>query len=482
MTSRQASIDRNARHCAERGILLPTYAQMQGPEKIPRELRERLLQVDLHALDPLNLFRIGWKNEPPPQHGFGAINGLELPSALTGVKARIIGLLGKQFPTGAHKVGPAYSCLVPHLIDGSFDPSRSKAAWPSTGNYCRGGAFVSRLLGCDAVAILPAGMSRERFDWLEMIGAEIIRTPGCESNVKEIFDTCLELRRTRPEVHIFDQFSDLSNTRWHYNVTGPAMAELFDGLGSGHRLAACVFASGSAGTLGAGYYLKDRWPQARLAVAEALQCPTLLNNGFGDHGIEGIGDKHVPLVHDLKRTDMVVAIDEQAVFRPARLFWEPAGRAYLMERGVPAETAERLAWMGISSVANLLAAIKVAKYYELDERDVIFTSFTDGMELYNSRLDEMRVGAGEYGVGQAQLAAELLKSTAIDYVRELGYYDRKRIHNLKYFTWVEQQGRSAQELHEQWYDHERYWSEHLDATALDEQITAFNDRIKHYSP
>ncbi len=481
MTATLEPVDRNARHCASRNIILPTYAQMRTPDLLPAALRERLRAVELHALDPLNLFRLGWKNEQADTSGFGAVNALELPTALTGVKARIIGLLGRFFPTGAHKVGPAYSCLVPHLIDGSFDPAEAKAAWPSTGNYCRGGAFVSRLLGCETTAILPAGMSRERFEWLERIGAEIIRTPGCESNVKEIFETCNLLRRTRPEVHIFDQFSDLANTRWHYNVTGPAMAEVFEGLGAGHRLAACVLASGSAGTLGAGYYLKDRFPLSRLAVAEALQCPTLLHNGYGDHGIEGIGDKHVPLIHDLKRTDMVVAVDEQAAFRPARLFWEPSGRAFLSQRGVPAETAERLAWLGISSVCNLVAAIKVAKYYELDERDVIFTSFTDGMDLYHSRLEEMREAGGDYDQSQAQLAAELLKATALDHLRELGYYDRKRIHHLKYFTWVEQQGRDLHELQAQWYDHERYWGQHLDVQALDTQITEFNARIQHYS-
>ena len=211
----------------ERGIVLPTFAQMRDPSLVPENVRDRLRGIGLWDLDPLNLFRITWKNEPRETGGlYGDVNAIELPPALTGVDARIVALVGKWFPTGAHKVGAAYGCLAPVIVSGGFDPTFHKAVWPSTGNYCRGGAFDSYLMDCTAVAILPEEMSRERFDWLRDIGAEVIATPGCESNVKEIYDKCWELRRTRDDVVIFNQFSEFGNAVWHYHCTGAALEEL----------------------------------------------------------------------------------------------------------------------------------------------------------------------------------------------------------------------------------------------------------------
>jgi cysteine synthase len=390
------------------------------------------------------------------------------------VKARIIGLVGKYFPTGAHKVGAAFGCLVPRLVSGEFDPSRHKAVWPSTGNYCRGGAFDCALLGCTAIAILPEEMSRERFEWLRDIGAEVIATPGCESNVKEIYDKCWELRKDPVNI-IFNQFDEFGNPIWHYQITGPAIEEVFCGLGDAYSLAAFVSATGSAGTIAAGDFLKKRFPHMKVVAAEALQCPTLLMNGFGAHRIEGIGDKHVPWVHNVRNTDAVAAIDDEDCMRLLRLFNLPEGKRHLQSLGLPTAEIEDLSLLGISCIGNLLAAIKTAKYFELGPRDVVMTVWTDSVELYRSRLDELRNERGSYSPLQAaaDLAGPLLHQ-GIDYFKELGYHDRKAIHNLKYYTWVEQQGKSVEELAAQW-DPE-YWRALFEdeVEEFDRLITAFN--------
>lgn len=460
--------------CRARGILIPTIAEQRDPRRIPAAVAAALRPIDMQAVHPANLFRISWHNDPATG-GFGPVNAVELPATLTGVPARIVGLVGGHFPTGAHKVGAAFGCLVPRLVSGEFDPTVHKAVWPSTGNYCRGGAFDSALLGCAAVAILPEGMSRERFLWLESIGAEIIATPGCESNVKEIFDACWEIRRTRPEAVIFNQFEEFGNYLWHFGVTGPAAEEAFGALARpGDRLAGWVGATGSAGTLGAGDYLKTRCGGCVITVAEALQCPTLLACGFGAHRIEGIGDKHVPWIHNVRTTDVVTAIDDEATVRLLRLFCEGAGQAVLVRRGVAEATVAQLPLLGISSICNLLAAVKTARYFELDEHDVLLTSFTDSAELYRTRLAELSAARGAYDERQAELDLErFLLGATTDHLRELTYEGRKAIHNLKYFTWVEQQGKSVEELHALWSP--SFWTDLQGQLPLwDEAIAAFN--------
>ena len=305
-------LERTAQRCRQRGIIIPTFAQQKDPSLVPPKVVEKLGGVGLWDLDPLNLFRITWKNEPVERGGgFGPGNWLEFPPELTGVDTRIVGLVGKYFPTGAHKVGAGFGCLVPRLVTGQFDPTSQKAVWPSTGNYCRGGAFDCALLACTAVAILPEEMSRERFEWLESVGAEVIATPGCESNVKEIYDKCWEIRKTRPDCVIFNQFEEFGNAVWHYEMTGGIVEEIYAGIARPtDRLAAYVSATGSAGTIAAGDYLRTRFPLIRVVATEALQCPTLLECGFGGHRIEGIGDKHVPWIHNVRNTDMVAAIDD----------------------------------------------------------------------------------------------------------------------------------------------------------------------------
>ena len=479
LTMDEETLAHAVRRARERDILVPTFAQQQDPSRIPAAVRERLRGVGLWDITPVNLFRITWKNEPVPRGGgFGGVNYIELPPALTGVPARIIGLVGRWFPTGAHKVGASFGCLVPRLATGQFDPTRHKAVWPSTGNYCRGGAYDSTLLGCESIAILPEGMSRERFEWLSKVSGEIIATPGVESNVKEIFDKVKELRETRRDIVVFNQFEEFGNHLWHYAVTGRAMAEVLEReLGPQDTYRGVALTTGSAGTIGCGDYLKEIFPSSKVAASEALQCPTLLQNGFGGHRIEGIGDKHVPWIHNLRTTDMVMAIDDEACLSLVRLFNEPAGRAWLVKQGVPETLAGRLDLLGISSIANVLSAIKLARWYELGEHDVVLTVFTDSMELYGSRLAEMRAERGAFTeVDAAAAYHRWLLGCTTDYVEELGYWDRRRIHNLKYFTWVEQQGKTYEEIQAQWYD-PHYWSGiHGQVAEMDELITAFNER------
>jgi cysteine synthase len=472
----QKTVARTAARCRERGILIPTFAQQKDPRLIPEGIRRELKKIGLWDLHPLNLFRITWKNDPD-SGGYHGVNHLEIPSSLTGVRARIFGLVGKFFPTGAHKVGASFGCLVPRMVTGSFDPTLHKAVWPSTGNYCRGGAFNSKLLGCQAIAILPKEMSRERFDWLKTIGAEIIATPGCESNVKEIYDKCWELKKTRDDVVVLNQFEEFGNGMWHYEVTASAIDEVLRAvMGSGDRLAAFVSSTGSAGTIAAGDRLKELHPGCRIVAAEALQCPTLLENGFGDHRIEGIGDKHVPWIHNVRNTDLVVAIDDNDPMALIRLFNDPAGRAYLRKCKVPAATVEALPLLGISGIANLLACIKVARKLALDERDILFTVFTDSMEMYGSRLQEAEQRQGRYSERQAAVDFELhLQGQHTAAMLELDTFERRRIHNLKYFTWIEQQQKDVAELRAQWDEHKTYWPLRWRMAAeYDELIAGFN--------
>lgn len=465
-----------AKHCRSRGILIPTLAQQKDPNLVPDAVKQRLKHIGLWDVDPLNLFRITWKNEPVEKGGlYNDGNWIEFPSSLTGVDARIVGIVGNYFPTGAHKVGAAFGCLVPRLVTGQFDPLKQKAVWPSTGNYCRGGAFDCALLGCTAVAILPEEMSQERFTWLKEIGAEVIATPGCESNVKEIYDKCWEIRRTRKDCVIFNQFEEFGNAIWHYHVTGGIIEEVFNRIrGEGDRLAAYISSTGSAGTIAAGDFLRTNHPRMTVTAAEALQCPTLLNLGFGGHRIEGIGDKHIPWVHNVRNTDFVTAIDDEQCVGLMRLFNEEAGQDYLVKRGFDSDFVSKLPLLGISAISNLVSAIKTAKYFEFDKRDVIFMPLTDAMGLYSSRLEEQRAEFGAYTPeAAARHFAMYLEAIGTDHARELGYQDRKALHNFKYYTWVEQQQRDVDDLRRLW--DPDFWTETFSqADAWDQMIDEFN--------
>ncbi|MGZ7031405.1 MAG: pyridoxal-5'-phosphate-dependent protein subunit beta [Thermoanaerobaculia bacterium] len=432
--------ERNIERLRERGVVLPTFAQLANPSTIPQQIRKALKSIDPDAPHPLNLFRVHWTE--------GA--HVVLPSSLTGVDAKILVLLGNRFPMiHAHKVLAAYACLVPRVVSGEFDIQRQKAVWPSTGNYCRGGVAISRILGCRGVAMLPEGMSRERFEWLEKWvtdPADIVRTPGSESNVREIYDACKVLARD-PRNRIFNQFAEFANYLVHYTCTGPAVGRAFVGVGGDLR--AFVSASGSAGTLAAGDYLKQHFGSVTVAV-EALECPTLLQNGFGEHNIQGIGDKHVPLIHNVMNTDAVTAVSDQSTDAINLLFQSRAERELLAtRRGVPANVVAELHSFGISSIANVIAAIKTAKYYRMGSSDVVATVATDGAEMYASEakktLDAHFGGRFDIVDAATQFGRHILGASTDNFL-ELTLRDRERIFNLGYFTWVEQQGYSVEQF------------------------------------
>ena len=472
---------KNIELCRQKGIVLPTFSQMVDPSKTPKKIKDDLSTMGLWDVHSENLFRINWKNDSVEKGGaFGEVNYIEVPRAITGTKARILALVGKWFPTGGHKVGATYACLAPALVSGNFDAVTQQAVWPSTGNYCRGGAYNSALLGCQSIAILPEEMSQERFNWLKAIAGEVIATPGCESNVKEIFDKCHELDAERgTHIVIFNQFDKFENYLWHYTVTGAAMIEVLNKLNiKPENVKGYASSTGSGGTLAAGDKLKDTYPGIKVVAGEALQCPTLSRNGFGGHRIEGIGDKHVPWIHNVKNTDMVIAIDDQDCMDIYRLFNEEAGLEYLKAQGLTDQQISDLSLYGISGIGNLLMAIKMAKYYELEEDDVVFTILTDSSAMYTSRLAELTEQQGEFtSVDAAKVHAAALLHQGIDNVEELTYYTRLRIHNLKYYTWVEQQGKTYEEINAQWYDRS-YWKQLPGlADKIDVMIEEFNKEV-----
>ena len=474
-------LEKTVQRAREKNIILPTYEEMRNPEKVPEGIKEELKHIGLWDLNPRNLFRITWKNEPVKfGGGFDGVNYVEIPKELSGVDARILVLIGKFFPTGSHKVGATFGPLVEKLVRGAFDPTSQKALWPSTGNYCRGGAYDSYLLSCPSIAVLPEGMSKERFEWLKKVGAEIYATPGVESNVKEVFDKTKELKAERPdEIVVLNQFEEIGNAIWHYAVTGPAMEEVYNKeKKENQKLRALFLTQGSAGTLGSGNYLREKFPTIKIGAGEAKQCPTLLYNGFGGHRIEGIGDKHVPWIFDVKNIDMVVDIDDEACMHIVRLFNEPAGREYLKKQGVDSDIVSKLDLFGISSIANILGAIKMAKYYEMTGDDIIITVATDSMELYGSRIKELQEQYGTYKeIDAAKDYERYLMGATTDWMLELSYWDKKRMHNLKYFTWIEQQGKKVEELNEQWYN-DNYWKEKFNSfRKWDELIKEFNERV-----
>jgi hypothetical protein len=266
---------------------------------------------------------------------------------------------------------------------------------------------------------------------------------------------------------------------WNYDLTGHALEEVLKKeLGAGDTFRGIALTTGSAGTIGCGDYLKQKFPTMKIAASEALQCPTLLQNGFGSHRIEGIGDKHVPWIHNVKNTDLITAIDDNDVVAITRLFNEPEGQAYLAQQGVPAEVISHLNLMGFSGIANMLSAIKMAKYYNMTSKDVLLIVLTDSMELYNTRIDEYRQSDGAFTLTDAaETFAASLMGESTDNMLELTEFERKRVHNLKYYTWVEQQGRTYEEIIDQWDDPDYWTGFQGQLDEMDELINEFNHRV-----
>jgi cysteine synthase A len=483
-------VDRKSRRAAVERVKqihgrLPTWSELAEPAKIERRNAPELAGVDPDAPDAANLWRVHWFNDADRKSLAKTPGHLVLPPELTRVRAPIVVLLGCRFPMiGAHKVLAAYACLVPRLVTGQFDPSHHRAVWPSTGNYCRGGVAISRILGCRGVAVLPAGMSRERFDWLRQWvseEADIVRTPGTESNVKEIYDKCAELARDEQNV-ILNQFSEFANYLIHYHCTGRAFDSVFGSLRSGHsdyRLAAFVSATGSAGTIAAGDRLK-KLHGSKIVAVEATECPTMLCNGYGEHNIQGIGDKHIPLIHNVMNTDVVVGVSDAASDALNLLFRSAAGRKYLGgRRKLDPELVRQFENVGISGLANIVAAIKVAKHLDYGPNDVVMTVATDSAALYASeaeRFSARRYPDGFDEVNAGEVFARHMEGIADDNVLELRHIDRKRIFNLGYYTWVEQQGVPVEDFDRR--KRQDFWeSLVVGIPAWDRLIQEFNDEV-----
>jgi cysteine synthase len=475
---RRAAIDRLRRVQGR----LPRWSELAEPEEIDPENVSALPNIDPDAPDPANLWRVHWFNGPDRKSLTSDPAHIVLPPELTGVKAPIVVLLGSRFPMiGAHKVLAAYACLVPRLVTGQFDPSKQRAIWPSTGNYCRGGVAISRLLGCRGVAVLPAGMSRERFDWLrQWVGdeADIIRTPGTESNVKEIYDKCAELSQDPGNV-ILNQFSEFANYLIHYHCTGYACERVFNVLkfrNVDYRLAAFVSATGSAGTIAAGDRLKKNHGTKIVAV-EAIECPTMLSNGYGEHNIQGIGDKHVPLIHNVMNTDVVVGVSDAASDSLNLLFRSDNGKNYMRSRRkIDDQLLDAFSDVGISGLANIVAAIKLAKHLEFGPNDVVMTVATDSAALYASEAEKFaarKYAEGFDEVGAGEVFSRHMAGIEDDHVLELRHVDRKRIFNLGYYTWVEQQGVSLEDFDSR--KNQEFWNSLVSSIpAWDRLITEFN--------
>lgn len=438
----------------------PTFEEMLHPNKIDPETRARALEMArVDPLDPINLFNITWRDAN------NEVYHVVLPKELTGVDAEIVVIYGKYFPSGSHKVGAAYSVLIEKELFGEVDPMVNTLVWPSTGNYGIGGAWVGCRMGCKGLVVLPAGMSRERFELIERYGADIIKTFGSESNVKEIYDETHRLRASDPNIRVLNQFEVMGNYRFHYHVTGNTVVELAAelkerGIGNG-KIAAFVSSMGSSGTIAAGDRLKQVWPDHKIVGLEPIQCPTLYNNGYGTHDIQGIGDKHVTWIHNVMNMDALMCIDDIECKKGLQVFAEEAGRKALVERyGIPADVVERLAPLfGISGICNIYGAIKTAKHYGFKQDDVIVTVATDSLERYHSVMADM---AETYGALDEAKAVGYIESLyhgmRTDWIMDGTRDARERWHNLKYYTWVEQQGKSVEELDAQ--REQTWWEEH----------------------
>ncbi len=431
---------------SERNITLPTFAQLADPSTIPAEARESLAGVGPDAADTRNLWRVHWFNDGDRTGSVAVPGHIVIPPELSGVEATIVLALGDRFPMiRAHKVLAAYACLAPRVVTGQFDPVVNRAIWPSTGNYARGGIAISRLMASRGVAVLPEGMSQERFDWLDdwvENPDDIIRTYGTESNVKEIYDECHRLAQESDTV-VLNQFSEYSNYLGHYAVTGVALGRVFEHIATPEmRLRAFVSASGSAGTLAAGDRLKNDYG-AEIVAVEALECPTMLYNGYGEHNIQGIGDKHIPLIHNVMNSDWACAVSDQSTDGLGLVFNTEIGKQYLTDRlGVDAALVEQLSHLGLSSICNLLAAIQLAKREGYGREDVIVTVATDGAEMYGSEREKLL--ASRYSTFDettvANIVGQHLQSVDTEHLLSLDAIARDRIFNLGYYTWVEQQG------------------------------------------
>lgn len=359
----------------------PTYDEMLYPEKISPDVREKALKAFKEdELDPINLFNITWKDKD------NKVRKIVLPKEITGVDANIVVMLGKGFPSGSHKVGPAYSTLIEGCVDGEINPGEHTILGPSTGNFGIGVSYICRLMGYDAVVIMPDNMSKERYERIRKYGARLELTPGSESDVILTLEKTFEMKKD-PKNRALAQFELFPNYRFHRYVTGNSAVEAVKGIGNG-RIACFTSAPGSAGTIAAGDEIKKAFPEAKIAALEPYECSTLATGGRGQHRIEGIGDKMCTLIHNVLTTDFVVLIHDDDTVRGLKVIHD--GLKTLVKMGIDENTAAYMKDLfGPSGICNIIGAIKMAKYLKLGPGDNVVTVATDGFDRYDSVIGDL---------------------------------------------------------------------------------------------
>jgi cysteine synthase len=365
----------------------PTYREMLHPETLPAPVRVQASSAVANELDPANLFNIAWRS---PE---GTVRCIALPKELTGVDANILVLAGRWFPSGSHKVGPAYATLMEGELAGEIEPGSSRIVGPSTGNFGIGTAYVSKLKGYPATVIMPEQMSAERYARIRQYGGDLDLTPGSESDVILVLQRTEEYKKDSHN-KILAQFELLPNYRFHRYVTGRSALEAARAHGNG-QIAAFVSAPGSAGTLAAGDEIKARFPEAIVCALEPKECSTLFNCGRGTHRIEGIGDKMVTLIHNVLTTDYVGLVhDDDCVMGLELLEHQRPQMEHMLK--LPAGAWSGLAGLfGVSGVCNVLGSIRLARFLNLGAGENVVTIATDGFDRYPSVLANLKERVGE---------------------------------------------------------------------------------------
>ncbi len=448
------ALARTVERFRDRSIVLPTFAQLADPVEYPaRRSRTRLASVDPDAHDPANLFRVHWFNDASRAGTTDVPGYLELPGELTGVDARILVLLGNRFPMiRAHKVLAAYACLAPRIVTGAFDPTRDRAIWPSTGNYARGGVAISRIMDCRGVAVLPEGMSRERFEWLEawIAGPEdVIRT------YRDRVQRQGDLRRLQRTGQGPDQRHPQPVLRVRKPPQPSFELRVPPSSGSSHaadgkRLAAFVAASGSAGTLGAGDYLKERlgledrggrgprMSDDALQRLRPAQHPGNRRQAHPPHPQR----RRTPTMPSPSPTAPPTPCSCSSTLRPAR--------SYLAERGLDPGLIDNLASPG--PVVDLQRAGRhpdrpppSARPRRRPARQSPRTAPRCTGRRSSGSSNATIPGASAEDQAEAAAGRYLTDGDTGDFL-ELGDVGRRRIFNLGYYTWVEQQGVAIRRL------------------------------------
>jgi cysteine synthase len=361
-------------------IFGPTYQEMLHPETLPAVVRQRAEAARAHELDQANLYNITWKDTA------NKVRHVLLPKALTGVEANVIVLVGREYPSGSHKVGAVYATLLEGELAGEIQEENTIIG-PSTGNFGIGTAYVAKLKGYPAVVIMPERMSAERYERIKKYGGRLDLTPGSESDVILVLERTQEYKKD-PRNKILAQFELQPNYRFHRYVTGGSALLAAREYGNG-RIAAFVSAPGSAGTLAAGDEIKAAFPDAFVCALEPRECSTLFNNGCGTHRIEGIGDKMVTLIHNVLTTDYVMLIHDDDCVMGLELLECRQRQVENILHLQPGTLGFLRGVFGISGICNILGAIRFARLLHLGSNDNVVTIATDGFDRYPSVLSDL---------------------------------------------------------------------------------------------